>query len=76
MSDSSSSKPKHNKVMNILAEVTGGKSYKAHKYGLDQADRPSVDYGDSEIVVEAKSGNYAAQDICRSIRAEQETCFL
>lgn len=36
--------------MNILAEVTGGKSYKAHKYGLDYLDRPSVDYGDSEII--------------------------
>ena len=45
-----SSKLKHDKVMNILAEVTGGKSYKAHKYGLDHADRPSVDYGDSEII--------------------------
>jgi len=45
-----SSKPGHDKVMNILAEVTGGKSYKAHKYGLDHANRPSVDYGDSEIV--------------------------
>ena len=38
------------KVMDVLAEVTGGISYKAHKYGLDHADRPSVDYGDSEIV--------------------------
>jgi len=36
--------------MDVLAEVTGGISYKAHKYGLDHADRPSVDYGDSEIV--------------------------
>ncbi|MBT9174161.1 MAG: hypothetical protein DDT21_02572 [Syntrophomonadaceae bacterium] len=45
-----SAKPKHEKVMNILAEATGGKSYKAHKYGLDHVDRPSVDYGDSEII--------------------------
>ncbi|MHB1350284.1 MAG: hypothetical protein ACYCYR_10475 [Desulfobulbaceae bacterium] len=45
-----SSRPKHGKVMNILAEVTGGKSYKAHKYVIDHADRPSVDYGDSEII--------------------------
>lgn len=45
-----SSKQRHVKVMNILAEVTGGKSYKAHKYGLDHTDRPTVDYGDSEIV--------------------------
>ena len=36
--------------MDILAKVTGGKSYKAHKYGLDYLDRPSVDYGDSEII--------------------------
>lgn len=46
----SSGKSKHDKIMNILAEVTGGKSYKAHKYVLDYADRPSVDYGDSEII--------------------------
>jgi hypothetical protein len=45
-----SAKPKHEKVMSIMAEVTGGKSYKAHKYGLDHVDRPSVDYGDSEII--------------------------
>jgi len=38
------------KVMNILAKETGGKSYKAHKYVLDHSDRPSVDYGDSEII--------------------------
>lgn len=44
------SRPKHDKVMNILAEVTGGKSYKAHKYSIDHADRPSVDYGNSEII--------------------------
>ncbi|MEQ4489588.1 MAG: hypothetical protein AAC990_04380 [Dehalococcoides mccartyi] len=46
----SATKLKHEKVMNILAEVTGGKSYKAHKYALDHEDRPSVDYGDSEII--------------------------
>lgn len=45
----STGKPKYNKVMAMLAEITGGKSYKAHKYGLDHADRPSIDYGDSEI---------------------------
>lgn len=50
MSSSFGTKPKHEKVMNILAEVTGGKSYKAHKYVLDHAYRPSVDYGDSKII--------------------------
>lgn len=44
------SKPKHDKVMNILAEATGGKSYKGHKYVIDHADRPTVDYGNSEII--------------------------
>lgn len=38
------------KIMSILAEVTGGKSYKAHKYGLDHADRPFIDYGEDSIV--------------------------
>ncbi|MHB1627261.1 MAG: hypothetical protein ACYCVB_02615, partial [Bacilli bacterium] len=46
----SSSRSKQGKIMKIIAEVTGGKSYKAHKYGLDHTDRPSVDYGDSEII--------------------------
>lgn len=41
---------KHEKVMTLLAEITGGKSYKAHKYGLDNAARPTIDYGNSEII--------------------------
>ncbi len=50
MSNPATARLKNEKVMSILAEVTGGKSYKAHKYSLDQTDRPSVDYGDSEII--------------------------
>lgn len=38
------------KLMQVLADETGGKSYKAHKYGLDHADRPFIDYGDKEII--------------------------
>lgn len=38
------------KIMSILAEVTGGKSYKAHKYGIDHADRPFIDYGEDSII--------------------------
>lgn len=38
------------KIMQILAEETGGKSYKAHKYGLDHSERPFIDYGEDEIV--------------------------
>lgn len=40
----------HNKIMDILTKVTGGKSYKAHKYALDHLEPPSVDYGDSGII--------------------------
>lgn len=43
-----SSRP--SKIMSMLEEITGGKSYKADKYALDQTDRPSVDYGNSEII--------------------------
>jgi len=38
------------KVMSILEEMTGGKSYRAHKYGLDHAERPSIDYTEDNIV--------------------------
>lgn len=38
------------KIMTMLAEVTGGKSYKAHKYGLDHEERPFIDYGEDSIV--------------------------
>lgn len=38
------------KIMTVLAKETGGKSYKAHKYGLDYAERPYIDYGDDSII--------------------------
>ena len=38
------------KVMTLLEEMTGGKSYNAHKYGLDHAERPSIDYSEDGIV--------------------------
>lgn len=39
------------KIMNLLAQETGGKSYKAHKYGLDHTERPFIDYGvDGSII--------------------------
>ncbi len=40
------------RVMKILTETTGGKSYKAHKYGLDNTERPFIDYGEQAIVWE------------------------
>lgn len=33
------------KIANILEEETGGKSYKAHKYSLDNYGAPSIDFG-------------------------------
>ncbi len=39
-----------NRIMAELAAQTGGKSYKAFKYGLDHTDRPSVDYDEDKIV--------------------------
>jgi len=38
------------KIMTVLAKETGGKSYKAHKYGLDHVERPFIDYGDDSII--------------------------
>ncbi len=38
-----------NKLMSILENETGGKSYKAHKYGLDHAERPTIDYTEDKI---------------------------
>ncbi len=36
--------------MEILATQTGGESYKAHKYSLDHADRPEIDYTEDENI--------------------------
>lgn len=41
------------RIMSSLATLTGGKSYKTFKYGLDHADRPSVDYDENQIVWKA-----------------------
>lgn len=38
------------KIMSLLANITGGKSYKAHKYGLDHTEIPFIDYGEDNIV--------------------------
>lgn len=46
------------KIMTLLAEVTGGKSYKAHKYGLDHAERPFIDYGEDTIIWKKTAETY------------------
>ena len=40
------------RITKILEAETGGKSYKAHKYCLDGADRPNPDYGDVDKSLE------------------------
>lgn len=40
------------RVMSMLANLTGGKSYKAHKYGLDHAEVPFIDYGEDKLAWE------------------------
>ena len=42
----------------MLAQATGGKSYKAHKYGLDHAERPFIDYGEDSIVWKKTAENH------------------
>ena len=41
---------RNSKICDILSKETGSKSYKAHKYCLDSAERSTIDYGNSEIV--------------------------
>src|SRR5690554_6198832 len=48
-SQNKGSKP-YVKIRDILTQETGGKSYKAHKYSLDAIERPTIDYGNSQIV--------------------------
>jgi hypothetical protein len=47
-----SNSPVRKRITEILADETGGKSYKAHKYSLDNANRPNPDYGDVEKELE------------------------
>lgn len=46
---------RHNRrIMDALAAETGGKSYKAYKYSLDDDERPSLDYGERDREIEWK----------------------
>ncbi len=45
--DAIDSNSKRKKITQILAEETGGKSYKAHKYSLD-SERSSLEYNEAE----------------------------
>ena len=41
------------RLMSILAKETDGESYSAHKYGLDHAERPYIDYGEDSNIWKA-----------------------
>lgn len=44
------------RVMKILADETGCKSYKAHKYGLDHTERPYIDYNEDDNIIWQRPG--------------------
>jgi hypothetical protein len=48
--------PTRKRITEILASETGGKSYKAHKYSLNDPTRPLVEYGDSDALQWAEYG--------------------
>ncbi|MEG0835069.1 MAG: hypothetical protein RR413_06455 [Christensenellaceae bacterium] len=62
------------KVMSMLAEETGGKSYKAHKYSLDVAERPSLDYGEGTPTIQWKET--AETTLLRSYKDISSLCKM
>lgn len=61
------------KIMQFLANETKGKSYKAHKYGLDHAERPFIDYGEDDNIWE---GNGETRLFKKYIALEQKSIEL
>ena len=49
-----SSAVKCSRIMDILAKETGGKSYKSHKYSLEESDRSAVEYGETNSTIQWK----------------------
>lgn len=58
------------KIMKYLEMETGGKSYKAHKYSLDNAEIPSIDYGEYNKVWE----KYAETEPPKNYKSLKEKC--
>ena len=64
-------------VMQVLADETGGKSYKAHKYGLDHAERPFIDYSEDTIIWEKTAETDRTINIprlCRNVIKLRKRC--
>lgn len=45
---------KPSRIMSILERETGGRSYKSHKYSLDESERSSVEYGEASATIHWK----------------------
>ena len=62
------------KITKIIEEETGGKSYKAHKYSLDN-DRSPLDYGESDdrTFVWKKRGETEPPTTYKSVEALAKT---
>ena len=50
--------------MQVLAKDTGSKSYKAHKYSLDHAERPYIDYSEDTIIWERTAETRIQNTMC------------
>ena len=65
-------------IMERLAAETGGTSYKAHKYTLDHAERPFIDYSEDRIVWERSgettkhTGYVSLEALSRSLTPEHQ----
>jgi len=42
------------RIMDILERETGGRSYKSHKYSLDESERSAVEYGEAGATIQWK----------------------
>ena len=65
----------------LLNEAGGSKSYKAHKYSLDTTERPTIDYGNTDVVWKkmAESIPYTKhrnmKSLCESIANHPQQIF-
>lgn len=74
-----------NKISSILEKETAGKSYRAHKYCLDHAERPEIDYRENDIIWEKTAENpkpktkyISLHELCQDLSTEESllTYFL
>lgn len=59
-----------NKVLDIIASETNGKSYKTYKYCFDSAETSSIDYDDTKQITWKKYGETVPPKTAKDMRAE------